>query len=277
MLQDWEHHFQEVQLINSKSFIAHDAIPKLVESRLNNPHAFAISANVANSPLTDYIHNSQGAHKPYLPVAVDSERVSSTSWRRSELPLWTGNATEYGDLANIQPPYRGHRWLPLGGTGTAILRTPAHFSSTDQWGYPWKSWSIATQAHYSLLDNLESGETWRYNWHGANGTWDTQFIRYKLNFIAFWGHDVVAASPIGWDDEQEMTVELPKRFNRPFLIASDALVAHYSFHAQTDGVIQSDVLDRWRAYANEKVCHIANQKIPMDPVCAGFRQGGEGV
>jgi len=55
---------------------------------------------------------------------------------------------------------------------------------------------MATQAHYSLLSNLELGETWRYNWAAGNGngTWDTQFIRYKLNFIAIWGHVIAAAS-----------------------------------------------------------------------------------
>ncbi|KAI1630753.1 hypothetical protein F4809DRAFT_242247 [Biscogniauxia mediterranea] len=89
---------------------------------------------------------------------------------------------------------------------------------------------------------------------GGEQVYDTGFRRYNLNFCAVWGADVAAHLPIADDDEADMTDAIPKRTGRPFAIDTRAVVAHFSFATQAEGMARTDLLDRWRAYANEAVC-----------------------
>ncbi|OTB06506.1 hypothetical protein M426DRAFT_318911 [Hypoxylon sp. CI-4A] len=162
----------------------------------------------------------------------------------------------------------------------------------------WKSWAIASQQQYSLLKNLEDNTMSRYffgspqefvsgqntsavalkhaadsktrNSPGAEQLYNTQYKRYNLNFVALWGHDVKAALPIAGDDEEDITVTIPRRTRRPFVIDTRSVVGHLSFYPQHDGVRETDLLDRWRAFANEMVCSPQNQKNPFDKRCPGF-------
>lgn len=163
----------------------------------------------------------------------------------------------------------------------------------------WKSWAVAAQQQYSLLKNLEDDAVDRYFFGsplefpldtanlssvalkhaaaaaskqgpGAEQLYDTMYKRYNLNFVALWGHDVRAALPIAADDEQDLTVTVPRRARRPFVIDTRAVVGHLSFYPQHDGVRETDLLDRWRAFANEMVCAPGNRKAPFDLRCPGF-------
>ncbi|KAI1775054.1 hypothetical protein F4818DRAFT_417628 [Hypoxylon cercidicola] len=166
----------------------------------------------------------------------------------------------------------------------------------------WRSWAIAAQQQYSLLKNLEDDAVDRYFFGspldfsatlsnvsavalkhaaaaaaqkggpgpGAEQLYDTMYKRYNLNFVALWGHDVKAALPVAEDDEQDLTVTVPMRTRRPFVIDTRAVVGHLSFYPQHDGVRETDLLDRWRAFANEMVCAAHNQKVPFDRRCPGF-------
>lgn len=111
---------------------------------------------------------------------------------------------------------------------------------------------------------------------GGEALYDTQFQRYNLNFIAVWGRDVKLGMPIGGDDEADMTQWIPRRLGRPFVIDTRAVVAHGSFSTQHGGVRSTDLLDRWRAVANEMVCDVpggrggGRGKSPWDMRCKGF-------
>jgi hypothetical protein len=96
-----------------------------------------------------------------------------------------------------------------------------------------------------------------------------QWQRYNLNFLAIWGRDVKLALPVQ-DDELELTAKVPERLGRPFVVDTRAIVAHHSFSVQKDGILSTDLLDRWRAFANENVCAANNQKKPWDLRCDGF-------
>ena len=75
-----------------------------------------------------------------------------------------------------------------------------------------KSWLVAAQQHYSFLEALEEGETGisKYQFD----TWDYQYYRVSINMIAIWGDDVVDNRPFPDDDEEFLTVTLPKRLGR---------------------------------------------------------------
>ena len=48
------------------------------------------------------------------------------------------------------------------------------------------------------------------------------------------------------------------------LIDTHAIVAHFSFGVQFNEMAETDILDRYRAYANEMVCTTDNQLKPLE-------------
>ena len=199
-----------------------------METRLKNPAAFDIAANIVNSPLTDWVHHRTQAVHPYLPEHEPPHNFNGTlnkpSWRASELPPYTGPAPDTYEMGSKDegkdhfepgqvggPPFKGHRWLPLARTSENLLKTPIAQSEYDSWGRGWTSWAIGAQQHYSLLENIEKHELDRYWFGNRNGTWNMQYERYNLNFLAIWGRDVL---PTDGDDEQKYTVDFPMAAKR---------------------------------------------------------------
>ncbi|KAI1212345.1 uncharacterized protein F4807DRAFT_472565 [Annulohypoxylon truncatum] len=323
-------------------YIHHDAIPQLVHTRLAQPHPYAISAQLVNSPVTGLQQYHYGAIHPFLPdPSTQPTRNASSSWRPSHFGPYPSDAPIPAQPLEMQPPYRGHPWLLVTNSthGTAALtRTPVGYWSAHPGSEPvafgpgWHSWAAAAQQQYSLLHNLElnqmhvyhfgraldyrqrdvnddgshsyyssDGHYHRHQHHhyapspppppssgsgsssgngndvdgdyegpGGEQLYDTQYERYNLNFVAIWGRDVAQALPITGDDEEAMTVSVPLRLGRPFVIDTRAVVGHLSFYTQKAGIEQTDLMDRWRAFANENVCAARNQKKPWDKRCEGF-------
>ena len=201
-----------------------DAIPRLVETRLKHPEAFDVAANIINSPLTNWLHYHAGAVKPFLPEARPMPQNLSEgrrlNWRNSELPIWSGMPEEEykdgnKDNGKTEPPYKGHRWLPLPDTPRELKKTPIVGAQYDSWGNGWTRWTIGAQQHYSFFANLENGELGKYRFGGEDGIWNMQYDRYNLNFVAIWGKDVAAHLPKkDEDDEQAYTVSYPKELSR---------------------------------------------------------------
>lgn len=176
----------------------------------------------------------------------------------------------------MEPPFVGHRWLPLSKNDTNMDNMMTPMGVVNNWGgtrfgLALNGWGVAAQQHYSLFQNIEEDTVWKYHFGSKQGPseklWNMQYTRYNLNFIAIWGKDVRANLPIEDDDEQGIGVTLPKKLGRPFFVDTKAVVAHLHFGPQTMGMLKTDVLDRYRALANEMVCASDNQKIPIDERC----------
>ncbi|KAK3063937.1 hypothetical protein LTS18_011551 [Coniosporium uncinatum] len=278
-----------IKIDDDITYVHPDTISRLVHTRMDHPRPFAISANLVNSPLMGYLHYHFGAIHPYLPDPNAAPTfAASETWRPSQLPRYPIEVPESYKVLDMRPPYMGHRWLPLANSSgsdihtISLLHSPIgkYDSRMDlHFGTAWKSWAIAVQAHYSLLENLERNQLSRYFFssnlgydHGrgagespsSSQLWDMQFTRYNLNFIAVWGRDIKEHLPIDDDDEEAIGVTIPRWTGRPFVIETRALVAHLNFGPQTDGVEQSDVVDRWRAFVNERICEDTNLKKPFD-------------
>lgn len=283
-------------------YIHHDAIPQLIHTRLAQPHPYAVSAQLVNSPVTGIQQYHYGAIHPFLPDPKPRPyHRGAETWRPSEMGLYPRATRPLGgNPLDVGPSYRGHPWLLLSNRShdtLALTRTPMGAWNRDPggdaiaFGPGWKSWGVGAQQLYSLLYNLETNQMDRYHFGraldysddadadkksengyegpGAEQLYDMQYERYNLNFVAIWGRDVVAGLPIH-DDEAEITSEIPQRLGRPFVIDTRAVVAHQSFFTQKDGIGQTDLMDRWRAFANENVCAATNQKRPWDRKCEGF-------
>ncbi|KAI1371014.1 hypothetical protein F4677DRAFT_457461 [Hypoxylon crocopeplum] len=288
-------------------YIHPDAIPQLVHTRITLPHPYAISSNLVNSPVTGMEQYHYGAIHPFLPDPSNSPSFhAAETWRVSEKKKYPEDQiVEDYEIMDITAPYRGHPWLLISDDHFDLLKTP--MGKYDQhrggdaiaFGPAWKSWGIGAQQQYSLLYNLEQNKMQRYFFGrnirypegssapnasavvstdgkgpGGEQTYDTGYNRYNLNFCAVWGSDIRDQLPIADDDEQDITSDIPRRIGRPFLIDTRSVVAHFSFFTQQDGITKSDLLDRWRAYANEAVCAPNNLKKPWDLMCDNFRVDG---
>jgi hypothetical protein len=185
------------------------------------------------------------------------------SWRASELPTYTG-PLEGPDNFTIdgasEPPYEGHRWLPVRpprGSNFDLGLTPASTITYDAFGPgSLRSWATAAQTHYSFLQHLEQGETGRYKFD----TWDFQYQRLSINFLAVRGKDIMDAFPFPQpDDESYLTERRPRETNRRVVVDGTALAVHYAFNPQYmahggKGLTWTDVLPRYAAYAQEMIC-----------------------
>ncbi|KAI0875306.1 hypothetical protein GGS24DRAFT_515627 [Hypoxylon argillaceum] len=202
-------------------------------------------------------------------------------------------------------PYRGHPFVLLSEDNFDLLHTSmgrydqAPGAAFIAFSPVWKSWAMAAQQQYSLLYNLEKSQLFRYFFGrpaaypanakgpdpnttvpapqlegqpplGGEQIFDTQFRRYNLNFCAVWGSDIRNHLPIADDDEDAITKSIPKKTGRPFIIDTRAIVGHFSFFTQATEIHQTDLLDRWRAFANEAVCKPDNLKTPWDTRCPMF-------
>ncbi|MCJ1400215.1 hypothetical protein MMC11_003419 [Xylographa trunciseda] len=257
-----------IKIDDDMVYIHEDAIPRLVQSRLAYPSAFDIAANIVNSPLTNWFHARTGAVLPYLPEPSlpHNHTFQDPTWRPSSLPSYSlpvDSSYDFGDLEDDHPvpsvgkpgapPYHNHRWLPLPPSPQNLEKTPIARSAYDAFGLAWTSWAIAAQQHYSLLSRIETNTIHKYHFGDSEGMWDMQYDRYNLNFVAIWGHDVRANLPIK-EDEQELTSDIPKRLSRPLLVDTRAVVSHFSFGPQKEGMRETDLLGRYEALAEETVC-----------------------
>ncbi|KAI9787045.1 MAG: hypothetical protein M1816_007716 [Peltula sp. TS41687] len=238
-------------------FIHEDAIPHLVETKLKYPKYLAVSANVVNSPLISYIHYHLGASRPFLPeLTPPSQKAPGGrgAWKTSELPMWDG-PENFTMTLDTEPPFKGHRWLPL-GEGRNTDDMPIALVEYNSFGTGWNKWAIAAQEHYSFLMNLEEDphlDVYRYR------IWETIYDRLSINFLAIMGNDILDNGPVPAGDEEYFTQVLPKKLGRHIAIDGNAVVAHYSFGPQIShepaGLGWTDILDRYRAYSEEKVCN----------------------
>jgi len=285
-------------------YIHPDAVPQLVHTRLNVPHPFAIGANLVNAPITTVQHYHFGAIHPFMPETNEKPSFpAAITWRPSSKPDYPDSIDKHPirNVVKMPVPYQGHTWLKTNGSNFDLLKTPVGIfdQSEDRtelaFSKAWESWGIAAQQQYSFLHNLEQNRVDRYFFGrkieflpnakaanlaataapieggpGGEQLYDTRFHRYNLNFVAVWGSDIREQLPMRDDDERELTVDIPKRTQRPFLVDTRVIVSHLSFKPQDKGIRQTDLVDRYRALANEAACSVNNLKVPMDPLCPGF-------
>ncbi|OKL62848.1 hypothetical protein UA08_01810 [Talaromyces atroroseus] len=252
-------------------FIDQSAIPRLVMTLLNNPRALLVSSNVVNNPALGWVHYHMGAVHPYVPEVRPVEDSLATkengAWRASELPTWGGadwqmpELTQFYELFGVDDRARvpSHRWIPTRNS-SYLYQTPVAQSQYDAFGPNLQYWPLAAQAHYSLLQNIEEKRLGRYFMvHGSDeeavSTWDMRGSRISINFMVIRGSDLIdnLANLQGKDDEDMLTVVLPKQLNRAILVETTSVVAHFSFGPQKN-LIKTDILARYHNYATQMIC-----------------------
>lgn len=111
---------------------------------------------------------------------------------------------------------------------------------------------FALNVHRSFLRDAERGDisAWRQSFE----LWYlTSFERVSINAVSYFGRDIAAHynatlfTSLTLDEEDWLSVQLPKRTQRPSLIYGAAVCAHFAFEEQREDLDKSDLLARYAA------------------------------
>ncbi|KAM0501541.1 hypothetical protein ACHAP8_004529 [Fusarium lateritium] len=239
-------------------FMEDSVIPSIVKKKIDHPEYYIVSANVINQPLLSWVHWNIGAIRPYLPEVDTSGKAvpfaasdpSNEEWSSLHLPPWNG--PESFSIQEWDPEGIKHRWLPLdkGGEDHVLDTTPIEATEYDPMGRGWTEWTIGAQEHFSFFENLVKNKLSAYKFD----TWDFQYERMGIQFVALLGRDINRAKPIEADDENHFSCIMPRILGRHAVADGRGVVAHYSFGSQRAGMDQTDVLDRYRSFASNHIC-----------------------
>jgi len=262
-----------VKIDDDLIWMADDAIPRIVITKIEHPEYLVVSANMINSPLLGWLHYRMGAVHPYLPeispeddsaatvdqTPPDIRAVERVSWKHADHPIWQG-PEGYTFRHDEKPPREGHRWLRLPETPETrtpqLRRTPMINTTYETWGNGLQSWAIAAQHHYSFLENLHDDNLHLYKFAPNAKPWITDYDRLSINFIAINSTEILSHLPIPEDvvDEEWLTVTLPRSIGKSVAVDTHALGVHFSFFFQGE-LTSTDLLGRYLDYAEDNVCH----------------------
>ena len=257
---DWkvpEDNVMYIRIDGDVVFLEDHTIPTIVKTKLDHQDSLMVSANVVNEAALASLHSHPGVALPYLPelyrVQQSSESNSEPSedWRVSGLPQWNGPAS-FRVRKGYQPPFQGHRWLLPAEASSD--RDPIASSMDTETGPALQDWTVGAQQHYSFLYHLESDTLNRYKFP----IWVDPTEPISENFGCFWGGDAKALRGIfgGHSSYNDLYKSWMKRDGtRPHVsIDGKGLVSHLSTKMGVDGLDSTDLLGRYRAYAQERIC-----------------------
>ncbi|CAI7660251.1 unnamed protein product [Penicillium glandicola] len=235
-------------------FLEDNAISTIVKTKIDNPSTMMVSANVINEAALASLHSHPGTALPYLPELYNVKQPSRSKsqlkhdWRASSLPRWQG-PLGFEVRKDFEPPFEGHRWLLPGDAGAG--GDPIARSVYTDNGPTLHDWTVGAQQHYSFLHHLEDNDLGRYKFP----IWVDPTEPISENFGCFWGNDAVDLHRIFHNANRSSHNWTMSDGSRPHVIIDGkGLVSHYSARQGAAGLDATDLITRYRAYAQESVC-----------------------
>jgi len=88
--------------------------------------------------------------------------------------------------------------------------------------------------------------------------WEFQHEKVGMSFVCIWGADIVVTRPLPGGSEIELamflSVDIPQRTGRGAVVDGKALVVRFAHQGRREGLESTDLLDRYKGYADENVC-----------------------
>ncbi|PKX99913.1 hypothetical protein P168DRAFT_330731 [Aspergillus campestris IBT 28561] len=235
-------------------FFEDHTIPTIVKTKLDHPDSLVVSANVVNQAALKALHSHTGVALSYLPELSSTSQSGplrtqiDQEWRASQLPPWEG-PSDFKVQKGFVAPFQNHRWLRSGDYEGD--RTPIGTSMYSDEGPGLDHWTVSAQQHYSFLHHLELDGLHHYKFP----VWNNPKGAVSRNFLCFEGGDAsVVPSLIEHGKLDELSSETwEDHIHSHVMIDGKGLAAHYSA-GDLEGLDSTDVLERYRAYAQEMVC-----------------------
>jgi len=226
-----------VKIDDDVTFIGDGAIAEMIREKRRNRFLF-VSANVVNHGIVSAVHQEL-AQMPWL-----------------EKPKMNLLAPASGEDPPVYEPIG--RWPYKADVMTDPKFRIEHTFYSD---CIWRRWDCAAWAHEMLLHRIETNSlcaldfgVFDFHSHGYETMSDGigRSIDWNDNFFAFQHEDF---SDIDWegvarDDEREMSTLHPKRRNQHAAALGRAVIAHWTFSVQENGLLKNTtLLDRYRSLA----------------------------
>ncbi|GAB7345336.1 hypothetical protein MBLNU457_3688t2 [Dothideomycetes sp. NU457] len=196
----------------------------------------------------------------WLPLSQNTTSLLYTPMSRATADPWGPGVhnwalaaqQHYSLLQNIENNTLHKYWIapvpPLGTGMWNMQYTRYNLNFIAVWG--------KDIAKGSQLRRVSGPSTWDAD-SPAKHSNDTKIQKAWSALGEAWANGLVSNMH---DDEKNITADMPRNLGRPMMLDVQALAAHMHFHDQEPGMMMTDMLDRWRAYANEKVCAPRRQK-----------------
>ncbi|CAE8723368.1 unnamed protein product, partial [Polarella glacialis] len=220
-----------VKIDDDMVYLSDEAIPAMVREKLRG-RCGMVSANVVNHAILSAVHQDIGAIRNFFPWALEHEAHLAGNTATASIP-------------RHRPWLRSDESLAL----SAIVKQ----SQSD---CVWKLWECGAWMHESFLSRLADGTECAYDFgwhdfhaHGHGSYVGDRFVpfpytRWSINLFAFKSEDLIGAvqDDLAEDDEKELSVVLPFRQNKKACAVGKALVVHFSYSTQEDGLVENTAL-----------------------------------
>ncbi|KAL4939536.1 hypothetical protein BDV06DRAFT_198650 [Aspergillus oleicola] len=232
-------------------FLEDQTIPTMIKTKLDHPDSLVASANVINEAALERLHSHPSIALPYLPELQPEEPVDHDSWSASALPRWQG-PSGFQIAKGFPPPSKNHRWLPSAKEG--FNHTPVGISTYSEDGPGPGEWTVKAQQHYSFLHHLKLGDLHRYKfplWTNPTEPISTAFFCFQSNGAKF-------VESFMHFDHMRSTASMDRsnvdNSRKEMLVDGKGLAVRYNSGPGSEGLDETDVLQRYRSYAREMVC-----------------------
>jgi hypothetical protein len=199
-------------------YMEDNVIPTIVNTKLQHPDTGIVSANVIHQPAVAKFHRRPGVVLPQLLDMKSLNQDSRTSSGRSWNPFWPYWRNMLKSCFSNKPHF------PSKSTKSRSANAAEKYA-----------WLSQAQQHNSFLHHLERDELQTYKfplWKNPPGEVSGEFI----------------VLPNGNNN----TVLSQKNV----LIDGKGVVSHYDDIAGVEGLDSTDILDRYRKYAEEHICFV---------------------
>ena len=194
-------------------FISNGTFESMVQEYVNNNHFF-LSANVINHRILSDMHARIGALKPY-------PEVSKKVWIKNE-----SRQDEIEECSRLTMENKEKRLI-------------ANWHTLPKCGI---------YSHESFFENHKKNRLHIYNFQYYDFH-ATNYLRWNINFILFKSNyaNKIHYDAHHHDDEERISVELPRDKKIHCYALGKALVAHFAFYTQRDFLIENtNLLERYQ-------------------------------
>lgn len=122
----------------------------------------------------------------------------------------------------------------------------------------WESAHCGTVQHESFIKRWYENSLEYYIFTVWDFDWNGQYPRWSINLFLFQGKDVTTVQP--GDDEQQISVEIPKREKKRCIAVGGALAVHFAYgpqrHNGLNSARETHLLEKY-TNVSKRVCHCA--------------------
>ena len=147
------------------------------------------------------------------------------------------------------------------------IKLDRYYPSYSSDKYLWESGKFAAELHEWFMQKYLKTEKYTSLYVGKR---EMGMCRFSINSILWFGEDMAAISGVvPGDDEEFMSCTYPTRIGKPNAWNGDAIISHFAFGPQREGLDKMQILEKYGAYLH--------QTWAKDPVMKGIDDTIQGI